>query len=55
MPLICATQKRYHVIAPILAGKCTLAEQVESLNLGYSTVTRWLRELREKKRNELTS
>jgi len=40
-------QERYHTIAPILSGKCSPAEQAERLNLGYSTVTRWLRQFRE--------
>jgi hypothetical protein len=48
VPLTCSTQERYHAIAPILAGKSSPAEQAELLNLGYSTVTRWLRHFREK-------
>jgi transposase len=48
VPLTCPAQKRYHAIAPILAGKCSPAEQAESLNVGYSMVTRWLREFRER-------
>jgi transposase len=48
VPLSCPAQERYHAIAPILAGKCSPTKQAESLNLGYSTVTRWLREFREK-------
>jgi hypothetical protein len=47
VPVTCPVQERYHEIAPILAGKCRPAEQAESLNVGYSTVTRWLREFRE--------
>ena len=47
-PLTCPAQERYHTIAPVLAGKCSPAEQAELLNLGYSTVTRWLRQFREK-------
>jgi len=47
VPLTCPTQERYHSIAPILAGKSSPAEQAELLNLGYSTVTRWLRQFRE--------
>ena len=46
-PVTCPAQERYHTIAPILSGKCSLAEQAERLNLGYSTVTRWLRQFRE--------
>src|SRR5262249_9103651 len=34
-------------IAPCLAGISTPAEQAQALNVGYSTVTRWLREFRE--------
>ncbi len=41
-------QQRYHSIVPCLAGISAPAEQAQSLNLGYSTVTRWLREFREK-------
>jgi hypothetical protein len=48
VPITCPTQERYHSIAPILAGKSSPAEQAEILNLGYSTVTRWLRQFREK-------
>jgi len=47
VPLTCPTQERYHSIAPILAGKSSPAEQAELLNLGYSTVTRWLRQFRK--------
>ena len=48
VPLSCPAQERYHAIAPILAGKSSPTKQAESLNIGYSTVTRWLREFREK-------
>jgi transposase len=48
VPVTCSTQERYHSIAPILAGKSSATEQAELLNLGYSTVTRWLRQFREK-------
>jgi transposase len=48
VPVTCSTQERYHSIAPILAGKSNAAKQAELLNLGYSTVTRWLRQFREK-------
>jgi transposase len=47
VPVTCEVQKRYHSIAPCLAGISTPAEQAEVLNLGYSTITRWLREFRE--------
>ena len=47
VPVTCQIQERYHSIAPILAGKSSPAEQAELLNLGYSTVTRWLRQFRE--------
>ncbi len=47
IPVTCEVQKRYHSIAPCLAGVATPAEQAQALNLGYSTVTRWLREFRE--------
>jgi putative transposase len=47
VPVTCAVQERYHSIAPCLAGIRTPAEQAQSLNLGYSTITRWLREFRE--------
>jgi transposase len=48
VPLTCPTQERYHAIAPCLAGVSTPAEQAQALNVGYSTITRWLREFREK-------
>lgn len=47
VPLTCPTQERYHAIAPCLAGATTPTEQAQRLNLGYSTITRWLREFRE--------
>ena len=47
VPVTCEVQKRYHSIAPCLAGVATPAEQAQAHNLGYSTVTRWLREFRE--------
>jgi transposase len=47
VPVTCEVQQRYHSIAPCLAGIATPAEQAQALNLGYSTVTRWLREFRE--------
>src|SRR5215467_10952838 len=47
VPVTCEVQQRYHSIAPCLAGISTPAEQAQALNLGYSTVTRWLREFRE--------
>jgi transposase len=48
VPVTCEVQQRYHSIAPCLAGISTPAEQAQALNLGYSTVTRWLREFRDK-------
>jgi|SRR5215510_12109668 len=47
IPVTCEVQQRYHSIAPCLAGISTPAEQAAVLNLGYSTITRWLREFRE--------
>jgi transposase len=47
VPVTCDVQQRYHSIAPCLAGISTPAEQAQALNLGYSTVTRWLRQFRE--------
>jgi len=47
VPVTCEVQQRYHSIAPCLAGISTPAEQAQALNLGYSTVTRWLRQFRE--------
>jgi transposase InsO family protein len=47
VPVTCEVQQRYHSIAPCLAGVATPTEQAQALNLGYSTVTRWLREFRE--------
>src|SRR5262245_18517820 len=46
VPITCPAQERYHAIAPCLAGKVAPAEQARQLNLSYSTVARWLRELR---------
>lgn len=48
VPITCEVQQRYHSIAPCLAGVSTPAEQAQALNLGYSTIARWLREFREK-------
>jgi Winged helix-turn helix len=47
VPITCEVQRRYHAIAPCIAGVSTPAEQAQALNLGYSTITRWLREFRE--------
>ena len=47
-PITCEVQQRYHSIAPCLAGVSTPVEQAQALNLGYSTITRWLREFPEK-------
>ena len=47
VPVSCEVQRRYHSIAPCLAGVSTPTEQSQALNLGYSTITRWLREFRE--------
>ena len=46
-PITCETQKRYHSIAPCLAGKRSAEEQTDALGLTYSTVCRWLRQFRE--------
>ena len=48
VPVTCPVQRRYHFIAPCLAGVSTPAEQAQAINVGYSTITRWLREFREK-------
>jgi hypothetical protein len=48
VPGACEVQQRYHSIAPCLAGISAPADQAQALNLGYSTVTRWLRQFREK-------
>lgn len=42
----CPVQQRYHAIAPCLAGKSSPAETARSLDISYSTVTRWLRQFR---------
>ena len=44
VPVTCLAQGRYHAIAPCLAGQATPAEQAQRPNVGYSTITRWLRE-----------
>ena len=46
VPVTCEVQQRYHSIAPCLAGISTPAGQAQALNLGYSNITRWLREFR---------
>lgn len=48
VPLTCEVQARYHSIAGCLAGKKTAAQVAAELNLGYSTVTRWLRDFRQR-------
>ena len=47
VPGTCEVQERYHSIAPCLADVRAPAEQAQALNLGYSTITRWLRDFRE--------
>ena len=47
VPVTCEVQERYHSIAPCLADARAPAEQAQALNLGYSTITRWLRDFRE--------
>lgn len=46
VPVTCRVQERYHTIVPCLAGLRTPAEAAAEQNLGYSTVTRWLRDFR---------
>ena len=46
VPITCEAQERYHAIAPCLAGLRSPAEFAAEQNLGYSTVTRWLRDFR---------
>jgi transposase len=46
VPITCSVQERYHAIAPCLAGVRTPTELAAEQNLGYSTVTRWLRDFR---------
>src|SRR3954470_8426305 len=48
VPVTCPIQRRYHVIAPLLAGRSSITEQAQAFSLGYSTVSRWLREFRER-------
>lgn len=45
--LTCEAQRRYHSIAPVLAGQSSPAQQAAVLNLSYQTVCRWLRQFRE--------
>ena len=47
VPVTCEVQQRYHSIAPCLAGISTPAVQAQALNVGYSTITRWLRQFRD--------
>lgn len=46
VPVTCTVQERYHAIAPCLAGLRSPTELAAEQNLGYSTVTRWLRDFR---------
>lgn len=48
VPVSCEVQKRYHSIAPLLAGQSTPADQARILNVSYQTITRWLKEFRER-------
>lgn len=47
VPVTCPAQKRYHAIAPCLAGQLTVSQQATVLNMSYSTVHRWLRQFRQ--------
>jgi hypothetical protein len=47
VPVTRPTQERYHAIAPILSGRISPTGQAQNLNIGHSTITRWLREFRE--------
>jgi transposase/transposase InsO family protein len=47
VPVTCEVQKRYHIIAPCLAGQRSVEEQADALGLSYSTICRWLRQFRE--------
>src|SRR5262249_48892004 len=47
VPVTCEVQKRYHTIAPCLAGQRSVEEQADVLGLSYSTICRWLRQFRE--------
>jgi hypothetical protein len=46
VPISCPAQQRYHAIAPVLAGRCGPADQAQRLHLGYSPITRRLRDFR---------
>lgn len=46
VPVTCPAQKRYHAIAPCLAGQLTASQQATVLNLSYRTVHRWLQQFR---------
>jgi transposase len=48
VPITCEVQARYHAIAPCLAEKVEPKQQAKLLNLSYSTVSRWLKQFREK-------
>lgn len=47
VPVTCPIQRRYQVIAPLLAGQSSIAERAQEFSVGYSTVSLWLREFRE--------
>jgi transposase len=48
VPMSCPVQERYHAIAPCLAGQLAPARQAAILNVSYATITRWIREFRER-------
>jgi transposase len=48
VPVTCPVQERYHAIAPCLAGAVSPTQRARVLNISYATVTRWLRDFRER-------
>src|SRR5215510_3876851 len=48
VPISCPAQQRYHAIAPCLAGRSSPSDIARQLDVSYATVTRWLREFRDK-------
>ena len=45
VPVSCPVQRRYHTIAPCLAGNVSPTEQAQAVTLSYTTVSHWLRQL----------
>ena len=49
VPVTGSAQKRYHAIAPCLAGQLTASQQATVLNISYRTVHRWRGQFRSER------